>query len=1101
MIPGSLISTLVARIVDAFDPHFRYVSLRVNADRLLTQKNVYANSTIVDTSGSAFAFTRTGNPTPGTFSPFPVTSLYSPSVNGGSIYFNGTTDYTYTATAAVGFGTSDFTIEAWVNPTSIGTIMNIVSNTAASGASGIQTYISTNGKLGVSTATTTLYGGVTAIVANVWTHVAFIRTGGNIKAYINGVLDNTYGNATNFTDAVPFIAGALGTTGGQLFKGYISDLRVINGTALYTANFIRPAGPLTAIPKTTLLINGTSAGVMDYTGKNTVLTNSAAAVSPNVIKYGTGSLKFTGASSDYLSIPPTNLDITTGDFTVEFWFNTASVATATAAMMTRTINNLPNYGTFAICTSTTNATVWLSSVSNGWNIANQAVFGTGLVANTWYHVALVRSGSTFTAYLNGVGTVVGTSAAALYNPGTPYFVGAVNSAVPANFFTGYIRDVRITKAARYTSTFTPPSDLIATIEDANFGNTALLLKGNIVQTTLVQSTNKTVFDNSPSNLTLTAVGSPAQGSVTPFGNNWSGNFNGSTDYITVPANASFAPAGDFTIELFAYFNSITVGAIIRNYTAADSTNWGMALNAGVIQVYTNGSTLRLTTSVVTGKWYHLALVRSGSTITLYKDGVSAGTYAQSGVFGDNTKPIVFGVWNGTVEFLNGYISNARIVNGTAVYTSNFIPATTPLTAISGTSLLTLQSNRIVDVSTNASILTLTGTPSIQPNSPFSAYNAYNPVASGGSVYFNGTTDNLVSSASTALQVGTNDFTIEAWVNTSSTGGVVCDICSSGTAGNTNRIAVTYGTDPAAFGVYSGSAMVVTASVTLFANMWHHVAVVRAGNTINLYANGAAVGSATFSNNISNNICTIGAGYGGGSRLNGFISNVRILNGTALYTGAFTPPTSPLAAIAKTVLLMQATNPGIVDYAGKSNLITNGTSKITNTISKYGDGSIALNGTSDYLTIPASPNNQFTGDFTIEMWIYPTYSATNNDIIGNYVSNTAADWMLLMGANNADFQFYKAGSATFLTTPAAVNTWYHIAIVRSGSTLTMYKNGTVTQSVAFTATMGDSTRPMRIGCRNGTAGFFAGYIDDLRITNGYARYTANFTPPTQPLLTK
>lgn len=101
----------------------------------------------------------------------------------------------------------------------------------------------------------------------------------------------------------------------------------------------------------------------------------------------------------------------------------------------------------------------------------------------------------------------------------------------------------------------------------------------------------------------------------------------------------------------------------------------------------------------------------------------------------------------------------------------------------------------------------------------------------------------------------------------------------------------------------------------------------------------------------------------------------------------------------------------------------------------------------------------------------------------------------MNAAGNSVQFYPAGSGSFISVGASLNVWMHIAVVRNNGTITIYRDGVAGQSVANTAAIGDSTRVVRIGSRNGSSGFFTGYIDDLRITNGRANYTTNFTPPT------
>jgi hypothetical protein len=163
--------------------------------------------------------------------------------------------------------------------------------------------------------------------------------------------------------------------------------------------------------------------------------------------------------------------------------------------------------------------------------------------------------------------------------------------------------------------------------------------------------------------------------------------------------------------------------------------------------------------------------------------------------------------------------------------------------------------------------------------------------------------------------------------------------------------------------------------------------------------------------------------------------------------------------------------------------------------------MSFDGTGDTLKIPASPNFQYTGDYTVEFWIYFNSVSTEVDIVGNYISNVATDWMILKTANGT-FQFYPSSANSYITGPTPViNTWYHIAGVRNGTSLKLYVDGvSVGTALTFSGTLGDATKSLYVGSRGGTTNFLNGYIDDLRISR-FARYTANFTPPTLTLLTK
>jgi hypothetical protein len=167
----------------------------------------------------------------------------------------------------------------------------------------------------------------------------------------------------------------------------------------------------------------------------------------------------------------------------------------------------------------------------------------------------------------------------------------------------------------------------------------------------------------------------------------------------------------------------------------------------------------------------------------------------------------------------------------------------------------------------------------------------------------------------------------------------------------------------------------------------------------------------------------------------------------------------------------------------------GSPQVSTTQSKFGGASAYFDGSSIIRTSADNSSTtgfQYTGDFTIEYWVYPTsYSGNQRHIAiqGNVILGT-------MGGN------LRAADAMTIndSSQLALNQWHHVAFVRSGSTGTFYKNGvsigTATYSGALTA-----TSDMTIGGYSGNSEYFNGYIDDVRITNGMARYTANFTPPT------
>jgi hypothetical protein len=181
----------------------------------------------------------------------------------------------------------------------------------------------------------------------------------------------------------------------------------------------------------------------------------------------------------------------------------------------------------------------------------------------------------------------------------------------------------------------------------------------------------------------------------------------------------------------------------------------------------------------------------------------------------------------------------------------------------------------------------------------------------------------------------------------------------------------------------------------------------------------------------------------------------------------------------------------------NDLQTVGDAKISTAQSKFGGSSLYFDGTGDYLNIPSSPIFGFgTVDFTVECWLYWIGGSGENTLLcvdqtgGMNIFLNISGWGIgtrALTINN-----------TFGTAPTK-NVWNHIAVSRSGSTIYAFINGTLVYSGANTINY--VAGPLNIPSIPSAPGnILNAYIDDLRITRGYARYTATFTPPTAALPT-
>ena len=651
--------------------------------------------------------------------------------------------------------------------------------------------------------------------------------------------------------------------------------------------------------------------------------------------------------------------------------------------------------------------------------------------------------------------------------------------------------------------------------DPYFYDVSLLLTGDGTN----GAQNNTFLDSSTNNFTITRNGNTTQGSFSPYGNLWGNYFNsGTTDYLTTSGSALPSGTGDFTIQGWIFLSDTTANAtkVITSGSATNSLGFRVGqsyhgnINGLGLTRYNAADNEYCSYTFSANTWYHIAVVRKSSVIYFYINGVQQTTQGSglgSYSLASAGTTYIAGDTNGDEKY-NGYISNLQVTNN-AVYSSNFTPSTTPLTAVSGTQLLTCQSNRFIDNSSNGLTITPSGTPSVQRFSPFNPTAPYSTSVIGGSGYFNGSGDYLSLANNSALKP-TGDFTVECSVyfTASPTGkAIMCFGDDTNTASN-----ITLDVNGSGFLRFfsanssASNDAVITTSIIPSLNTWYYLCVTRSGNVYTYYVNGTSAGTTTISTAryTSGTFNAIGCQYRSGSyqdNITGYVTDVRLVNGTAIAPSGY--PTTPATAVTNTSLLTNFTNAGIPDLAMQNDLQTVGSAQVSTSVKKYGTGSLSFSsgGTgSNYLKSPYS-EILGTGNFTIEGWYYLADATTG---VANYLccigDTHNANGMLFFVYNNAILVY--TNNSTILTSSSGLsnNTWTHVAFVRNSGTLTIYLNGTSIGSVSNSSNIFGG---ITIGAQYDTATYypyFNGYIDDLRITNGLARYTANFTPPTAALPT-
>lgn len=996
---------------------------------------------------------------------------------GGSFYFDGSGDY---ASANTGGDTnfnlgSTFTIDAWIYPTNLRDYAGIFSKVISdrSGTYTFMTVLMANGTLGAySPATGWVASAATGIAINNWYHVTWVFDGGYVNYYVNGV---SYGRSViSITDTAAhntFIGSWYSSAATYDYAGYIDELRVTKGLARYQSSFTAPVTPpggyvndiVSNFDGTnynvwaafgnfgTSSMTGTNAGVSymkdsrgdglldvqynlaadididsytkllihaDGAASSTSFTDAATAKAitntGSVVQVANYTSKFSGSAwfngtSGYLSAVDSNdWNLNNSDFTLELWYNANVSDTDYQYLIAQGDFNTTSYWGLRIQPNSTSQHILTFLWSNGAgtnnyvtsNNINHAAGNTG-----WVHATIIRTGDSFTFYINGqnYGTTVKSANNILPNDSNILDIGGAiwgGSMYGSYYYNGYIDELRISKGlARWSSNFTPPNtpygnnfwatkikydsankniyaaetngnvglDRIMTISSPKqIASNSTLFDTNAYTKLLIHgegaSSSAAIYDSSVYSKSITAAGNAAISTQqSKFGGSsvW---FDGNGDYLSLADSNDFDLSNyDFTIDTWIYYSSFSTAArnIIGQFDGGALRSWALYTQNNLLffdyyDNYGNRYSPYISWTPSSGQWYHISVVRSLNNLYFFVDGVQTGsTQAIPYTIRNGDSALLVGAINagGITNYMTGYLEEFRITKGLARWTSNFTPPAAAydngLTQFKATSLASVN-----DI----------------------AYDANNVYAA---------LDNAINKYSKS------DFT----------------------------------------------------SVTSFTNA--SFASLPAGND------------------------------------------------------------------SYTKLLLHADGyPGQVydrDYsASKNELAFTGDAKIATT-TKFGNGAYYFDGAGDYISVPDSEDWNFSGDFTMDMWInFKTFNSadgfdtilwqgdgggTNSSVQFDYY-NTARQLRLIT--------YGGAGSNTSFNVMFNLNTWNHIAVSRSGSVCYLFANGAMLGTSTCSNTITNSPNSLFFGLRPAVGDrYFNGYMDEIRISKGIARWTSNFTPPTIP----
>jgi hypothetical protein len=396
---------------------------------------------------------------------------------------------------------------------------------------------------------------------------------------------------------------------------------------------------------------------------------------------------------------------------------------------------------------------------------------------------------------------------------------------------------------------------------------------------------------------------------------------------------------------------------------------------------------------------------------------------------------------------------------------------------------------------------------------------------GSSLAFDGNGDYLLTGYNGgAFDFGSDNWTVEFWIYLPSLPSSYRRIYSYMSGSTESCFFEITNSNRMSFGIYSGGTLLLaTDPSAMTSGVWTHFAGVRNGSNLSLFSGGVEVATLNVGTSSANTGASFELFIGRWKSniatrdLNGYLQDLRVTKGVARYTANFTPPTQPFtpAAVApdydpyffpnvSLLLKGDGTNgsTNIVDSSYPAKTITvNGDAQISTAESKFGGSSLYFDGTGDYLTTAThvSDFNFGTGDFTIEFWINSTQTSRTDPFAWNF-DYTLAGWgSFILNTSSGRIDWYEGlGIATYATSTGWNDgSWHHLAVSRSGTSLKMFLDGVQIGSTATSSySYGASNVGVSLGFSASTGYYLNGYIDDIRLTKGVARYTSNFTPPTK-----
>lgn len=1087
---------LTAGVNASFDPHYDKVVL------LLRATGANASKAVVDESPHGHTVVAAGDAAVST----------AQSVNGGTSYvLDGSGDYLFTAYSAACFdfpAGTDFTIEMWFYPTGditdrtlISCYQNATTGWSLSLDSSSKPYFNCAGDgVGVQ--------GSVPVVINRWYHIAVCREGTSLRMYLNGELIGLAVDGSNLSSgASDLFVGRLSASFTTYdWQGYVDDVRITKGVARYGLPTVAPAAAeLTAGDATLLNFDGTdgATSATDLAGKTWTFYGNAQ-LDTAQSRYGSASLLLDG-SGDYLQREASSgLPAANSNYTISMWLRT------TAALHDAGLISWGNWGTanqvtgLALKVDGTVSHFWWSNDLSGTISLNDGL---------WHHVMASFDGTVRKIWVDG--RVIAADKPTSHNVTneTQAVIGR-SSTTLTDYFNGWLDDVRVTSSVLSIKAFDPTA--------IGYFNQEKFWKADTARLTC-DADALGVYDSTGRRWLL--VGNAAMSTTQSRTSGHSLYFDGgASTYAYAPSSPDFDLGDVYTVECWAYPTSTAsnFGIIGRGKYESDSTWTGMTfsvrwLNTGVLRVYfwattnVNEQYVDIADGVVANAWTHIAVVRNGAVGYVFINGILRGVKTALSSNAVSNQPVVLGFWNNYngAEKMTGYIDGVRLTKGAARYLPLTPTGRPNLTSYSDLTVCNFEGTNGATTYTDETGRRWTFNGNAQLSTAQVKFGTT-------SLALGGTGDYLTSPDYSSFAFGTGDFSVDWWMYKSANGSANYDTVID-TSGNVNATGGWFIEASSTRGIVLCREGVVRVQYNASPNdsTWHHCCVMRRNGQLYILLDGVQVATAADSATYAAAQMNIGRNGSNTYFFNGYIDGLRVTKGIPRFVDYRPGPYAswhvsydPHKDSVSSHVRGNGPNTGttITDDTGK--VWTNNAVTTSTTQSRFRGSSLYFNGTTSYMNITNGVFVTGTSDFTWEAWVYSNTTGAWTRLVETSPYNSATKgWHLSFngtdssGSRRLGLQLANSGGGgarldSDLAFPNA--RWSHVAVVRENNVGRLFIDGFPQSTTIDLSAQNFTVDFGRYGAVADTPGnYFTGYMADVRMTKGVARYTPTMYMTAEP----